>query len=27
LVAKATVTRPGEGIDPATLRDASLVGK
>jgi peptidyl-prolyl cis-trans isomerase C len=27
LVAKAAVTRPGEGIDPAKLRDASLVGK
>ena len=27
LVAKATVTRPGEGIDPATLRDATLLAK
>lgn len=27
LVAKATVTRPGEGIDPATLRDAKLLAK
>ncbi|MGQ0565498.1 MAG: peptidylprolyl isomerase [Gemmobacter sp.] len=27
LVAAATVTRPGEGIDPATLRDASLLPK
>ncbi len=27
LVAKATVTRPGEGIDPATLRDATLLDK
>ena len=27
LVASAKVTRPGEGIDPATLRDASLLAK
>jgi len=27
LMAKATVTRPGEGIDPATLRDAKLLAK
>jgi peptidyl-prolyl cis-trans isomerase C len=27
LVAAATVTRPGEGIDPATLRDASLLAE
>ena len=27
LVAKAAVTRPGEGIDPATLRDATLLTK
>ena len=27
LVTKATVTRPGEGIDPATLRDAKLLAK
>ena len=27
LVASANVTRPGEGIDPATLRDATLLAK
>ena len=27
LVAAATVTRPGEGIDPATLRDATLLAR
>ena len=27
LVAAATVTRPGEGIDPGTLRDATLLAK
>ena len=27
LMAKAVVTRPGEGIDPATLRDATLLAK